>query len=264
MITVTSRPFAPAAARRLRSVKLNGPAGRLEAVVNEGSAKAHYAAVICHPHPLGGGTLHNKVVYHAMKALNAPEWGLHPSDGDLSVGAPDLHPSDGDLSVGAPGLGWPVLRFNFRGTGLSQGTHDGEAEANDVLAALAWLENEYKLPLVVVGFSFGAAMALSACCGKGRPARRAMNIKALAALGLPVRSAGRSYDYSFLQNCTIPKFFLSGDRDQFAPKTELIEALADVAEPKETALVPGADHFFTGHLKTMQSMLSGWLKECLE
>jgi hypothetical protein len=59
--------------------------------------------MICHPHPHGGGTLHNKVVYHAMKALNAPEWGL----------------------------GWPVLRFNFRGTGLSQGTHDGEAEANE-------------------------------------------------------------------------------------------------------------------------------------
>ena len=248
MTTATSRPFAPAI-RRLRSVKLNGPAGRLEAVVNEGSASARYAAVICHPHPLGGGTLHNKVVYHAMKALNAPERG---------------HPSHEELSGETPGLDLPVLRFNFRGTGLSHGAHDGKAEANDVLAALRWLENEYKLPLVVVGFSFGAAMALSACCGKGLRVQRAMNIKALAALGLPVRSANRSYDYSFLQNCTIPKLFLSGDKDQFAPKTELIEALAKVAEPKQTALVPGADHFFTGHLKTMQSMLSGWLKECLE
>ena len=235
MIAVTSRPFAPAA-RRLRSVKLSGPAGRLEAVVNEASANARYAAVICHPHPVGGGTLHNKVVYHAMKALNAPEWGL----------------------------GWPVLRFNFRGTGLSQGEHDGAAEANDVLTASLWLENEYKVPLVVVGFSFGSAMALSACCGNGHPAQPAMNIKALVALGLPLRSGARSYDYSFLQNCTIPKLFLSGDRDQFAPKTELIQALANAAEPKDTALVPGADHFFNGHLKAMQSALSGWLKEYLE
>lgn len=233
MTTATSSPFAPAA-RRLRSVKLNGPAGRLEAVVNEASTSARYAAVICHPHPLCGGTLHNKVVYHAMKALNAPEWGL----------------------------GWPVLRFNFRGTGLSQGEHDGEAEADDVLAALHWLENEYKLPMVAVGFSFGAAMALAACCSHSHttPSR----VQALAALGLPIRSATRIYDYPFLQNCQTPKFFLSGDRDQFAPKTELIQALADAAEPKHMALVPGADHFFTGHLRVMQSALSGWLKEYLE
>ena len=74
-------------------MELNGPAGHLEAVVNEGSAGARAAVLICHPHPLGGGSLHNKVVYHAMKVMNAPEWGL----------------------------GWPVLRFNFRGTGLSEG-----------------------------------------------------------------------------------------------------------------------------------------------
>jgi alpha/beta superfamily hydrolase len=231
MITVPSRPFAPAV-RRLRSVKFNGPAGRLEAVVNEASASARYAAVICHPHPLGGGTLHNKVVYHAMKALNTPEWGL----------------------------GWPVLRFNFRGTGLSHGAHDGADEAGDVLAALHWLENEYKLPIVVVGFSFGAAMALAACCGRGNTLHR---VQALAALGLPIRSSARTYDYSFLQNCSIPKFFLSGDRDQYAPQTELVQALAQAAEPKDMALVPGADHFFNGHLKAMQSALSGWLKEQL-
>ena len=234
MITVTSRPFAPAP-RRLQSVKFNGPAGRLEAVVNEASGNARYAAVVCHPHPLGGGTLHNKVVYHAMKALNAAEWGL----------------------------GWPVLRFNFRGVGLSQGAYDGAAEAGDVQAAMRWLENEYRLPLVVVGFSFGAAMALACCCGHGNAARPTPDIRALAALGLPIRFSKRLYDYSFLQNCSVPKYFLSGDRDQFAPKTELIQALANAAEPKDMALVPGADHFFSGHLKAMQSALSGWLKEYL-
>ncbi len=116
----------------LRSVELAGPAGRLEALLNEGAPDAPFAALVCHPHPLAGGTMHNKVVYHAMKALNDPAWGL----------------------------ALPVLRFNFRGTGLSQGTHDGEAETGDVLAALNWLENEYKRPLVVLGFSFGAVMAL--------------------------------------------------------------------------------------------------------
>ena len=105
---------------------------------NEGVSDAPFAALVSHPHPLGGGTLHNKVVYHAMKVLNAPDWGF----------------------------GFPVLRYNFRGTGLSQGIHDGEAEAGDVRAAVNWLEAEYRLPIVAVGFSFGAAMTLAACSGQ--------------------------------------------------------------------------------------------------
>jgi len=145
-MTTTIAPIQPRtspAPAALRSVNLRGPAGRLEALVNEGAPDAPFAALVCHPHPLGGGTMNNKVVYHAMKVLNDPEWGL----------------------------GWPVLRFNFRGTGLSHGVHDGNAEAGDVLSALDWLENEYRRPLVVVGFSFGAMMALSACCSPSRSPR---------------------------------------------------------------------------------------------
>jgi hypothetical protein len=179
--------------------------------------------------------MHNKVVYHAMKVLNAPQWGLH----------------------------WPVLRFNFRGTGLSEGVHHGAAEGGDVLAALDWLENEYKLPLVVVGFSFGAALALAACCGQGGAPQSAFDVRALAAIGLPVRSPAQSYDYSFLRGCTVPKLFLSGDQDQYAPTTELIRAVDLAAPPRQVALVPGADHFFTGQLEPMQSALSAWLKEHL-
>ena len=119
--------------------------------MNEGSPERPFAALVCHPHPLGGGSLHNKVVYHAMKAMNAPEWGL----------------------------GWPVLRFNFRGTGLSEGVHDGAAETGDVLAALRWLENEYKLPIVVAGFSFGAAMALGGVLRQAdRPSARDRHTRA--------------------------------------------------------------------------------------
>lgn len=234
----------------MRSLELRGPAGRLEAVLNEGSPDAAFAAVIAHPHPLGGGSLHNKVVYHAMKVMNSPDFGL----------------------------GWPVLRFNFRGTGRSEGEHHGTSEAGDVLAALTWLENEYKLPLVAAGFSFGAAMTLRACCGEGTANSRflpglksetwstpvgGVDVRALVAIGLPVRSGARAAvsDYSFLAECRIPKLLLSGDKDQFATKTELINAVAAAAEPKEVALVPGADHFFTGHLKAMQSALARWLKE---
>jgi len=223
--------------RRVRRVELSGPAGKLEAVVNEGLPQAPMAAVVCHPHPLGGGSMHNKVVYHAMKVMNAPEWGL----------------------------GWPVLRFNFRGTGLSQGKHHGAAETADLEAALRWLENEYSLPIVVGGFSFGAAIALDACC-RGGSSRVAGDLRAIAAIGLPVRSGAagsKTYDYSFLADCTIPKLFLSGDRDRYTTITELIQVAEAAVPPSQVALVPGADHFFTGQLEPMQSALSAWLKEHL-
>jgi alpha/beta superfamily hydrolase len=218
---------------RLRSLFLPGPAGRLEAVLNEGTPDAPFAALVCHPHPKGGGTMHNKVVFHAMKVLNDPAWGL----------------------------GFPVLRFNFRGTGLSQGTHDGALEAGDLLAAMAWLENEYNLPLVVAGFSFGAAMALQACCGDG--VNRA-NVRALVALGLPTQAEGRNYEYPFISHCSIPKLFLSGDQDQYAPSTQLAHVVTSAAEPKRLLLIRGADHFFRAHLTPMQEALAGWFEEELQ
>ena len=84
-----------------------------------------------------------------------------------------------------------MLRFNFRGVGLSQGAHDGKAERDDVLAAIEWLENEYKLPLVVVGFSFGAVMALKAVCGQ---TGSKFDVRALPLLGLPTQADGRDYN----------------------------------------------------------------------
>ena len=135
--------------------------------------------------------MHNKVVYHAMKVLNDPEWGL----------------------------GWPVLRFNFRGTGLSQGAHDGEAEAGDVLAALDWLEREFRLPLSRRRIQFrrghGAPRLLQSSDATHR------DVRALVALGLPTHGRGPAYHYSFLPDLTLPKLFLSGDHDQFAPAAEL-------------------------------------------
>ena len=213
-------------------MNLAGPVGRLEAVLNEGAPDAPFAAIVCHPHPKGGGTLHNKVVYHAMKVLNDPAWGF----------------------------ALPVLRFNFRGTGLSQGTHDGTQESDDVLAAMDWIENEYRLPLVVAGFSFGAAMALKACCGLDE--NRA-SVRALVALGVPTQVESHHYNYRFLADCTLPKLFLSGDHDQYAPATQLAHVVDSTAEPRRLLFISGADHFFTGQLEVMQQALGGWLKEQL-
>jgi uncharacterized protein len=213
--------------RRLRTVDLFGSGGRLEAIVNEGAPDAAFSVLVCHPHPLGGGTLHNKVVYHAMKVFNAADWGF----------------------------GYPVLRFNFRGVGLSEGVHHGSEELGDVLAAINFLENEYALPILVAGFSFGAAMALEACTQTGA------DVRAIAALGLPTHAEGRSYGYSFLAEMRKSKLFLSGDQDQFAPRAELETIVRKASEPKRMVLVPGADHFFAGRLSQMQNALAGWLKE---
>lgn len=234
----TSAFFEPETASdraALRSIDLHGPAGRLEALLNEGAPQSPFAALVCHPHPKGGGTMHNKVVYHAMKVLNAPEWGFR----------------------------LPVLRFNFRGTGLSEGHHDGVAESSDVTAALDWLSTEFKLPLIVAGFSFGAAMALTACCGSA-PTQTPDNIHALAALGLPTQGFNQRYRYPFLAHCKTPKLFLSGDQDQFAPTADLEQVVASASDPKKLDLIPGADHFFTGQLDAMQRSLAAWLKEQLQ
>jgi len=207
---------------RIRSVEdLRGPAGKLEAVLNDGRSDAPYAALVCHPHPVYGGTMHNKVVYHAMKAFQAH--------------------------------GLPVLRFNFRGAGLSEGEHDnGHGEKDDLKAAIDWLEREYGLPLLFAGFSFGSSVGLRACCGDER-------VKGMAALGLPVQAGGRAYHYSFLAQCTQPKIFISGTNDEFGPQAAVQAAVASAAPPAELIFIPGADHFFAGKLEQMQQPLIAWV-----
>jgi uncharacterized protein len=210
----------------IRSLFLDGPAGRLEALLNMGAENATHAALVCHPHPLYGGTLHNKVVFHTMKALNS--------------------------------FGWPVLRFNFRGAGLSQGEHnDGVGEVDDVRTALDWLDREFHLPLIFAGFSFGAAVGLRVACPDQR-------VGAVIGLGLPVLPAeGRSYDLDFLQSCTKPKLFVSGTRDQFAPRVQLERVVASFPEPKKLVLIESADHFFEGRLRELREAIEGWVREMI-
>jgi alpha/beta superfamily hydrolase len=212
-------------AEAIRSFFIDGPAGRLEALLNAGASDSKYAALVTHPHPLFGGTMHNKVVYHAAKALN--------------------------------GFGFPVLRFNFRGAGLSQGTHDnGRGEVDDVRAALHWLMNEFALPVVFAGFSFGASTGLRACCPESR-------VPYLISLGTPTSAEGRVYHYKFLDTCTKPKLFVSGDRDQYGPVPELQALVAHAAEPKKVVIVPNADHFFEGQLPVMRQAIESWVAEQL-
>jgi hypothetical protein len=213
----------------IRSLFLDGPAGRLEALLNAGADDATHAAVVCHPHPLFGGTLHNKVVFHTMKALNS--------------------------------FGFPVLRFNFRGTGLSAGEHDhGNGEVADVRAALDWLDAEFHLPLAFAGFSFGSAVGLRAACADAR-------VQSLIGVGVPAipvaadTEAPRVYNFDFLQDCAKPKLFVTGERDQFAPRAKLEELVAAAAEPKKLVVIEGADHFFEGRLRELRKEIERWVRE---
>ena len=209
---------------------LSGPAGRLEALLNTGAEDAPFSAVVTHPHPLFGGTMHNKVVYHAMKTFAA--------------------------------FNIPVLRFNFRGTGLSEGKHDdARGEVDDVRAALDYLQARYAKPILFAGFSFGSYVGLRACGGDER-------VAGLVGLGLPVSAAGRSYTYEFLPKCIQPKLFISGDHDEFSTPEALTRILALSPPPTETVTIAGADHFFQGtpldpkpKLDQMQHHLHTWLGE---
>jgi alpha/beta superfamily hydrolase len=207
-------------AQGIKSFFLSGPAGRLEALLNEGNPGATHTALVCHPHPLYGGTMHNKVVYHAMKALHS--------------------------------FGFPVLRFNFRGAGLSEGEHDhGRGEVEDVRAALGVLKLEFQHPIIFCGFSFGAAIGLDAACADPQ-------VAGLISLGTPVAVEGRVYTYNFLDRCYLPKLFVSGGHDQFSPRENLTQLVELASGPKEMVIVEGADHFFEGHLSEMQAAIRDW------
>lgn len=121
--------------RRIESHSLPGPAGRLEALLEEPDDQTpRLAALVCHPHPLYGGTLHNKVVYRIARGLRH--------------------------------AGAAVLRFNFRGVGASEGEHaDMVGEIEDARAALDWLRHRYpNLPFALAGFSFGAGVITRLGC----------------------------------------------------------------------------------------------------
>lgn len=204
-----------------RTFFLEGPAGRLEAMLwTTPRPSPAFAALICHPHPLYGGTLHNKVVFQAAKTLHR--------------------------------FGVPVLRFNFRGAGMSEGQHDsGRGEHDDVRTALHNLAHEFPgLPILLAGFSFGAWVGLRVGCEDERVAE-------LVGLGLPVDST--SLDY--LRECAKPKLFIQGGNDQYGSRENLEELYAEVPEPKRLVFVEGVDHFFAGKLSEVDSALRVWLEE---
>jgi alpha/beta superfamily hydrolase len=199
-------------ARRIESHWLSGPAGRLEALLEEPDHRdARMAAVLCHPHPLYGGTMHNKVVYR--------------------------------LAHGLRRAGIIVLRFNFRGVGGSEGVHGHlEGEIEDARAALEWVRERYPaLPFALAGFSFGARVITGLGCG-------AEGARWLLAAGFSTRLGNAAH----LESCAVRKTFVQSTHDQYAPQAEFEPLYTTFAEPKELIWIEASDHFFSGALDVLE------------
>jgi uncharacterized protein len=197
-------------------VDVAGPAGRLEALL-EDAPDASFAAVVCHPHPLFGGTMHTHAVYRLAKAVRS--------------------------------RGGAALRFNFRGVGRSAGSYGaGDGEAEDARAALDWLAGAKPgLELLACGFSFGAWMALLA---GGDDARVAGLL--LAGLALRAPDLQRFRESSLVREVAKPVAVVQAEADEFATPDEVRAAIEGSRGRRRLATVRGARHLFTEDLASLQ------------
>ncbi|HUS23660.1 MAG TPA: alpha/beta fold hydrolase [Candidatus Binatia bacterium] len=205
-----------------QTVLLDGGAGRIECLV---AVPAQPAAppgccVVCHPHPLHGGALTNKVAY--------------------------------TLAASALQCGLAVARFNFRGVGRSEGTHDeGRGETDDTLAVARWLQAQCApgARLVLAGFSFGAFVALKAATRL--PTALTVSIappfRHFGAEAAPARPAG-------------PWLVVHGRDDEVVPFDHTRQALARYAPPPELVEMDGVGHFFHGRLGDLQHAVTGFIR----
>jgi alpha/beta superfamily hydrolase len=203
--------------------------GRLEAILKEPRA-ARGAALVLHPHPLHGGTMHNKVASRAARALYE--------------------------------AGCVALRINFRGTGQSTGSHDyargGEQE--DARTALDYLAENYPtLPIILAGFSFGARVGLEVGIRDSR-------VRALVGIGTPISIAERGYDFSFLGECRKPILFVHGERDEFGDVEKLKSLVAKIPPEAQARVevIHSAGHFFDEQLDELMRVIREWAEEQLE
>ena len=216
---------------------LAGPAGRLEALLDEPSrvrtasppvsmSHPRAAVVFAHPHPQFGGTMHTKAVYQGAKGLTR--------------------------------IGCAVLRFNFRGVGGSQGTFDqGDGEKADFRAALDYMAAKYPgVELWAAGFSFGSWVALEIGAVDDR-------VRVLIGIAPPVATSvsGQDYDFTNTLASTKPKFFVQGEADEVCPLEAMWEFYGRLHEPKELVVIDAADHLFEGRTPEVGEALEDLLSD---
>lgn len=184
-----------------------GPVGRLEAVVDEPSTASRAAVLIAPPHPELGGTMFSKVVHHAAQ--------------------------------GFARVGCTALRFNYRGTGLSEGRFDGGlSERDDMTVLLDYLEEKYEVPLWVAGYAFGAWVAMHLAVSDPR-----------VRLFTAIAPAVDEYDFSPLRDAEKPVFIVHGSEDELCPLSLARRLYGQLDEPRELAVIDGANHVFDGRVE---------------
>ncbi|MGP8033780.1 MAG: alpha/beta hydrolase [Steroidobacteraceae bacterium] len=220
-------------ALRAQRLELPGPSGPLQALIECPAPAAGEPlsvpafAVVCHPHPLYGGTLDNKVVYTVARAIGQ--------------------------------LGVPAIRFNFRGVGASAGTYDeGRGESDDALAVIAWGRRRWpQAALWLAGFSFGGAVA-ARIAAEAQAARVVLVAPGITRLERTDFDAARAA----LPEC--PWLIVQGDADEVVPEPAVLawartlRPPAGVPAPRITIL-PGASHFFHGRLNELRDAVLAFL-----
>lgn len=205
-----------------QSVIIPGPAGNLEALVDTPAAvTARAVGVICHPHPLHGGTMTNKVVHTLAKAFND--------------------------------AGAPAVRFNYRGVGASAGAYaDGDGETQDALAVLDWAAQRWPdAQLWLGGFSFGGAVAIRAAVASSQ----APNIARLVTVAPAIRRV--SVDSSTPPQC--PWLIVQGDRDELVEPADIQQWAQALPVQPRLAMIAGVEHFFHGRLNDLRTTVVDWL-----
>jgi alpha/beta superfamily hydrolase len=200
--------------------------GQLEAIVKEPAGTRRGVGLVCHPHPLGGGTMHNKVVFRA--------------------------------AAGLVDAGLLTIRFNFRGVGASTGEHNEiEGGQEDVRDALDYIANEYPgEDLTLAGFSFGSRTALEVGYDN-------KNVARLISIGTPIDKYG---DYDFLMKTQKPILFVHGDKDEFGSIDKVRELAETVSRNTDAELIvfENSGHFFDDHLAELRNAVCEWTKRHLE
>jgi uncharacterized protein len=197
------------------------PHGELEALYRPTNLQAARVALVLHPHPQFGGTMHNKVVVRAARALQE--------------------------------AGFETLRFNFRGVGYSSGVYDeGRGETEDARTALDYLlaQQPHAREVLIAGFSFGSAVGMRLGCTDQR-------VQRLIAIGAPARL----HDVALLSSCAKPMLFVHGELDEVAPLAPLRELLAQGPpdSPHKLVIIAGAGHFFDDQLPELMRVIKDYV-----
>ncbi len=199
--------------------------GHLEAIIKEPARPVKGVALACHPHPLGGGTMHNKVVFRA--------------------------------AAGLVDAGLITLRFNFRGVGASTGVHaDVPGGKQDVRDALDYLKKNYPgQPITLAGFSFGSRTGMEVGMNETSVVR-------LISIGTPVDKYG---DFEFLRDVKKPILFIHGNKDEFGSLENVRKLVNEVSENTEAELIAfeNCGHFFDDHLDELRAGVKDWVIEQL-